>query len=172
MGLQSSKKYSGTTQGKELVYKVYCFPHIAPPWALGLDYGMPRSQLLLRRFPPSAETETGEGMRLGVEIANLPLQSVWEAARYQGDWISRLLSMQAACLQGPCLVSSDFPQFGREQVQGAVGEGQRKVTGATALGRGWGRGAHFVASTPSQGRQLSTEKGLRLEALGSGPRAA
>lgn len=97
-------------------------------------------------------------MRLGVEIANLPLQSVWEAARYQGDWISRLLSMQAACLQDPCLVSSDFPQFGREQVQGAVGEGQRKVTGATALGRGWGRGAHFVASTPSQGRQLSTKK--------------
>lgn len=97
-------------------------------------------------------------MRMGVEIANLLLQSVWEAARYQGGWISRLLSVQAACLQGPCLVSSDFPQFRREQVQGAVGEGQRKVTGATALGLGWGRGAHFVASTPSQGRQLPKKK--------------
>lgn len=43
---------------------------------------------------------------------------------------------------------SSFPQIllnRRERARGAVGEGQRKVTGATAPGHQWGPGARFVA---------------------------
>lgn len=51
---------------------------------------------------------------------------------------------------GTELVSSVFPERGREKARGAVGEGQRKVTGATALGHRWGQGTRFATSSLSQ----------------------
>lgn len=112
------------------------------------------------------------GYGCGVEMANLLLQSVWEAARYQGDWISRLLSMQAAVsprslpgfLRFSPIREGASPRCCRRRAkEGDWGDSVGALMGA-------GYSFRLLHSKPEQA--AVHEKGLCQKALASGPRAA
>lgn len=109
---------------------------------------------------------------MGIEMANLPLRSVWEAARrYQGDWISRLLRMQAASPRSLL----GFLRFSPVQEGASPRCCRRRAKEGDwgdSAGARMGAGCSFRRLHSKPGQAVVHEKGLCQEVLGSGPCAA